>query len=103
MVTWNIEEECGYKPITTFYEDFSIADGFGVEAIEDTFRRAFSEWKNDYKYLTELAMVMSWKSFEHQNNVEYANTYARLYHEVDEYACNNLEGAELDYYYDTTD
>lgn len=28
--TWNIEAMTGYKPRTTFYEDFSIADHFGV-------------------------------------------------------------------------
>lgn len=26
---WNVESELGYKPITTFWEDFSIADKFG--------------------------------------------------------------------------
>ena len=51
MVNWNIEEETGYKPISTIYEDFSIADGFGVEAVKETFNKVFNEWKNDYKYL----------------------------------------------------
>lgn len=27
---WNIESETGYKPRTTFWQDFSIADAFGV-------------------------------------------------------------------------
>ena len=26
--TWNIKELTGYEPMTTFYEDFSIADKF---------------------------------------------------------------------------
>ena len=30
---WNIEAMTGYKPRTTFYEDFSIADAFGGTAI----------------------------------------------------------------------
>lgn len=30
---WNVESELGYKPITTFWEDFSIADKFGNEAV----------------------------------------------------------------------
>ena len=30
---------------TTFWQDFSIADAFGVAAIKDTFKRAFAEWK----------------------------------------------------------
>lgn len=101
---WNIEELCGYTPITTFYDDFTIADKFGVNAIQDTFNRAFNEWKSDYKYLTELIMVLSWKSFEYADtNVEYANLYSELYYKADEYACNNLKDEELKYYYETTD
>lgn len=38
--TWNIEAMTGYKPKTTFYEDFSIADRFGAAAVKDTFRRS---------------------------------------------------------------
>ena len=47
---WNIEEMTGYKPITTFYQDFSIADNFGINAIKDTFKRAFNEWKDDISF-----------------------------------------------------
>lgn len=31
-----VEAETGYRPFTTFYEDFSIADNFGLDAIGDT-------------------------------------------------------------------
>lgn len=103
IVDWNIEEMCGYKPITTFYTDFSIADKFGVKAIKDTWERAFKEWKEDYKYLTELVMVMSWKSFEHQNNYEYCKLYSDLYYKGDSYAMKNLKGDEMTYYIKTTD
>lgn len=41
--------ENGYELQTTFWEDFSIADRFGLSAIQDTFKRAFEEWKNNYK------------------------------------------------------
>lgn len=51
---WNIEELNGYKPITTFWQDFTIVDSYGVSGIKDTYKRAFEEWKSDYKYLTEL-------------------------------------------------
>ena len=100
---WNIEEMTGYKPQTTFYEDFSIADMFGPRAIKDTYKRAFAEWKSNYIYLTELVMVMSWKSFEHQDNYEYCKLYSDLYYEADEYACNHLKGEEQRYYFRTTD
>lgn len=46
---------------TTFWSDFSIADAFGMEAVKDTFRRAFKGWKDNYIYLTELEIVMNWK------------------------------------------
>ena len=44
---WNIEAVCGYKPITTFWSDFSVADAFGTSAVVDTFKRAFEEWKGN--------------------------------------------------------
>ena len=101
---WNIEEETGYKPITTFYMDFSIADKFGINGIVDTFNRAFNEWKDNYKYLTELAMVLNWKIMEHYGtNKEVAKLYQDLFYELDEYAIEHLKGNELEYYYNTTD
>lgn len=46
---------------TTFWDDFSIADAFGVGAIKDTYNRAFKEWKSDYRYLTDLVIVLNHK------------------------------------------
>lgn len=103
LAYWNIEEETGYKPLTTFYTDFSIADKYGKDAIEDTFKRAFDEWKSDYRFLTELVMVMSWKSFEHPENQEFAKLYTELYERADSYAIKTLKGSELEYFYSTTD
>ena len=42
-----VEAHTGYRPFTTFFEDFSIADNFGLDAIKDTYNRTFNEWKND--------------------------------------------------------
>ena len=93
----------GYKPMTTFYTDFSIADKFGVNAIKDTYNRAMI-WKSDYKYLTELVMVLNWKIWEHsESNLEYARLYNKLWEELDSFAMNNLKGEELSYFIRTTD
>jgi len=106
---WDIEEETGYKPITTFWGDFSIADDFGSEAIIDTYQRAFDEWKDDYKYLTELVLVLNHKIYQHyvENGTKTQNRkamlYNRLWREADDYACNNLQGEEQNYYYRITD
>ena len=53
--------ENGYNVQTTFWEDFSAADIFGLSAIQDTFNRAFEEWKGNCKYLTELVLVLNHK------------------------------------------
>ena len=102
---WNIEQICGYKPITTFYTDFSIADRFGYGAIEDTYNRCKKHWCDNYKYLTELVMVLNWKIWEHYDsgNELFAKLYDELWKELSEYAMDNLKGDELSYYFRTTD
>lgn len=90
---------------TTFQMDFTIADRFGVEAIQDTYNRAFNEWKGDYKYLTALVMVLNHKIWEHyeKNNDEYAKLYDKLWRETDDYALDNLKDKELEYYLNILD
>lgn len=98
---WNIEETTGYKPVTTFYKDFSIADQFGTNAINDTYNRVFDEWKNNYKFLTELVLVLNWKIYEHyEDNKEYAKLYNELYEQANDYAIYNLKDNESDYFYE---
>ena len=93
------------KFTTTFWSDFSIADAFGVDAIKDTYKRAFEEWKNDYRYLTDLVMVLNHKIWEHyeKKNEAYATLYNKLWEETDGYAVENLQGEELRYFYEVTD
>ena len=101
---WNIEEMTGYKPITTFYEDLSIADHFGVEAVKDTYKRVFQYWSSDYRYITEFTMALNWKIWEHyEHNEKLARLYDILWREADEWCCENLKGDELSYYFRTTD
>lgn len=100
-----ITEMTGYVPQTTFYEDFSIADAFGLDAIQDTYDRAFKEWKSNYIYVTELCMVVNWKCWEHYEHgrLEMSKLYSKLYYELDDWCLNNLKGSELEYYIKTTD
>ena len=98
-------EKIGYKPLTTFWQDFSIADNFGETAVKDTYQRVFKEWKHDYKYLTELVMVLNHKmwQFYHQGDEPMTRLYNRLWEGADAYAINNLKGEELEYFYKVTD
>ena len=106
---WNIEEETGYHPITTFWQDFSIADKFGKRAISDTYNRAFAEWKGNYKYLTELVMVLNHKCWAHyipcgsDDENAFSMLYTKLYYKAHDYACRHLKGDELSYYTRITD
>lgn len=95
----------GYTTITTFWDDFSIADAYGIRAIKNTYERSFNDWKDDYQYLTELVMVLNWKLWYHyeNGNEEYAKLYNELWKEADMYAMDNLQGNELSYFIATTD
>lgn len=62
---WTIQRETGYEPKTTFYEDFGIAENFGLKAIEDTYKSAIKNAKSmGYEEQTELYMVLNWKIWE---------------------------------------
>lgn len=102
--TWRIEEETGYKPQFTFYEDFSIADRFGVSAVKRTYSVVFQNWKDNGKALTELCMALNWKIWEHyKGRPDLAMVYDALWVEVDNYATSHLKGEDLSYFLHTTD
>lgn len=90
---------------TTFWTDFSIADRFGTSAVRETFQRAFDEWKSNYKYLTELVIVLNRKIWEHYEkwNKILAKVYNDIWQMADSYAYENLKDEELKYFIHTTD
>lgn len=90
---------------TTFFEDFTIADKFGKNAILDTYKRAFKEWKNDYKYLTELVIALNWKIWQHYDNwdEDTARLYQDLWERCDWYCMDYLKWSEFNYYLRETD
>lgn len=105
-MTWSqfMQKECNYTTISTFWDDFTIADRFGVKAIQDTYNRAFKEWHTNYKMLTELVMVLNHKIWQHyESNEVIAKLYNNLWEKADAYACNNLKGEELSYFYKVID
>lgn len=87
------------RPDSTFYADFSVADCYGVKAINDTYNRAFNEWKSNYKMLTELVGALNHKIwYWHQVNNEYSMLYDQLWRKADSYGCDNLKDDELKHF-----
>lgn len=94
----------GYKSKTTFWEDFSIADKFGIKAIKDTYKRAFNEWKDNVEYLTELSVVLNHKIWEwYQEDDNIAQVYNDLWIKTNDYAKETLKGDNFRYYWEVTD
>lgn len=94
----------GYEMETTFWNDFTIADAFGLKAIKDTFNRAFREWKNDRVYMTELVVVLNHKIWHHyySGREDYAKLYDELWRKADNYALDHFKGKDMDFFYKVT-
>lgn len=93
-----------YEFKTTFWSDFTIADKFGLSAIEDTYNRAFNEWKDNIVYITELSLVLNWKIWSWYNvDDDKAKLYDELWRKVDDWCGDNLEGEDAEYYFEMTD
>ena len=56
-------ERTGYKRLTIFYSDLSIAEWYGKDSIKETYETVRKEWIDDYKYFTEFVMCLNWKSW----------------------------------------
>ena len=94
-----------YECQTAFWEDFSIAEHFGEEAVRDTYKRAKAEWSTDRIYGTELSMVLNhkcWYWYEEQNT-KLGRLYGELWEEWHTWVLENWKGEDLRYYLRVTD
>lgn len=99
------KQELNYETKTTFWNDFAIADRFGLKAVKDTYERAFNEWKTNIVYLTELALVLNHRAWKHnmEDRDSFNTLYSELYEQVNEWAHDNLNEKDLNYYYHIID
>lgn len=91
---------------TTFWNDFSIADAFGEDAILDTYRRSFAEWRDNVGYLSELVIVLNhkiWYWYKRDADHPYAVLYDGLWRRTHDWALDNLKGEDLRNYLRTVD
>ena len=96
----------GYKFQSTLWGDFTVAEFCDGEAgIRDTYKRVLKEWGDDYIMLTELVLVLNWKSWERYEDGDegLVSVYSQLWEEASAYADEHLEGEEALFYYRVTD
>lgn len=97
-------EMSGYKPFTTFYYDFTIADAFDAKGVKDTYTRVMKSWSHDYKYITELYLVLNHKIWElYEVNRDLAKVYDELWRKCGRWCDKNLKKDELEYFYRVID
>lgn len=91
---------------TTFMRDFTIAEQFGMAAVQDTYDRVFQQWHDDYRYLTDLVIVLNrklWGHWEVNPDSSFTALYNELWSAANDYALDNLKGPQLAYFIDTVD
>lgn len=99
-----LEEALGWEWETTFWEEFSIAEKYGPEGIQEHYDLVFNQWKDDLKHLTELVLVLNWKIWMwYQKDDRIGRTYDDLWRQADAYALEHLEGDNLLYYLSALD
>lgn len=94
---------CDYVQRTTFWDDFKIADSFGIKGVKDTFKIAFKEWRENVVYLSELALVMYWKLSEHyqKRNDDFYELYKKQYQMILRWGEQKLLGEDYEYFKNT--
>lgn len=91
---------------TSFMRDFTIAEQFGTAAVQDTYDRVFQQWSDDYRYLTDLVLVLNhklWKHWYSDPDSPFTAIYNTLWTAASDYALDNLKGPQLVYYLDAVD
>lgn len=93
-----------YECVTTFWQDFSIAERFGSEAIHETYNRAVIDWSHDITYMTELVMVLNHKMWYYaESNEALSLLYQELWEKTDAEMFNLFSGDDIQYYLRTVD
>lgn len=99
-------EETGHPSQTTLWDDFSIADRFGLAAVKDTYRRAKQFCGSDPLLWGEFSIVLNWRCWQHWHNgrVDLAELYGELAHRsADDFYATEPGEVESDIYFKLTD
>ena len=86
--------------IAVIGEGFKFADKHGTAVIRHMFKQAFNEQKGSTDGLTALTMAVIREFWANWNDgkEDLAALYKEFYHQCRDYALDNLDGDELDYF-----
>ena len=96
----------GYQMQYTWWMDYSIADKFGLKAVQDTYTRSFKEWHTNRVAMQEMTAVLNWRGWLHynkDNNSELAKLYFKLWEECYQKCLDYFKGDELSAYWEFLD
>lgn len=97
-------ENTGYRTMTTFWADLTIAEHYGAAGVRETYDRVCTEWRGNYKYFTEFVLCLNHKIWQHyKSNKEIAAVYDELWRAADKWAYDNFTGEAAQYYFEVTD
>lgn len=99
----NIRGLNDYETITTFWADLTIAEAFGLDAVQDTYNRIKTEWAAKYEYWTEFVLCLNHKIWQHyKTNEPLARLYDTLWRDADALT-ENWTGEAAEHYFNVTD
>ena len=99
-----LERQLDFHFESTFWEEFSIADGYGPDGVREHYDLVFKQWKDNLRFLTELVLVLNWKIYQwYQVDDNLGMTYDELWKRADSYALKTLKGDNLHYYLSVLD
>lgn len=76
--------ESGKERKTTFMNDLSIGEWYGLNGVLDTVKNVMSSWKDDEKYMAEFVLCCNWKAWEHdaRKNANWVHFWSFVYEHV---------------------
>ena len=92
-------ESVGKERKTTFFADLSIAECYGIRAVNDTYKNVMRSWSKDLEYMCEWVICLNQKIWQHYNSYpNLAKVYDTLWRKADEHCRKVFKGKELTEY-----
>lgn len=88
----------------TFWQDFTIADVFGGNAIKRTYDFAFKDFSDDAEMFAKFTIVLNHKGWQWaEQNIEISKFYFKLWEQAHGYALRHFKGDDISTYLQITD